>query len=162
MTASSRVLIAGIGNVFLGDDGFGVAVAQRLATRPLRPGVRVMDFGIRGIDLAYELLEPASYDQVFLVDALPRGGTPGTLYVLEPAAAGDSQTGLDAHTVDPAQVLAWVRTLGGQARPIRVIGCEPARIPSGADLHVGLSEPVTLAVDRAVALVEELLDAPDA
>jgi hydrogenase maturation protease len=161
MTASrGGALVAGIGNVFLGDDGFGVEVAKRLSMKPLRPGVHVVDVGIRGLDLAYQLLEAPPYDQVILLDALPRGGTPGTLYVLEPAVAeGQDAPALEAHTLDPAQMLAWVRGMGGTLGTIRIVGCEPAQIPADGDIHVGLSAPVSAVVDDAVALVEELLDA---
>ena len=117
------VLIAGIGNVFLGDDGFGVEVARRLAERELPAGVKVADFGIRGMDLAYELQE--DYDAAVLVDAVPRGGEPGTLYVIEPEleAAGPV---LDAHAMDPVRVLGLARTLGTLPPRVLVVGCEPA------------------------------------
>ena len=110
-----RVLIAGVGNIFLGDDAFGVEVAQLLARRQLPDGVRVVDFGIRGLDLAYTLLDP--YEAVVLVDAMPRGGRPGTLYVLEPecvpAEGSEAIPLMDAHSLDPARVLRLVASLGG-------------------------------------------------
>lgn len=150
------VLIAGIGNVFLADDGFGVQVAQRLVQRELPAGVKVADFGIRGMDLAYELQE--DYDAAILVDAVPRGGTPGTLYVIEPDAIEGGPM-LDAHAMDPVRVLALARTLGTLPERVLVLGCEPATIGDLDDeeLRMGLSAPVAAAVDEAVALAESLL-----
>jgi hydrogenase maturation protease len=149
-----RILIAGIGNVFLGDDGFGVAVVQRLAARTLPEGVRAVDFGVRGFDLTYTLLE--GYDAAILVDAAHRDGPPGTLYVLEPdPAAPDAEDALDTHGMTPARVLDLVRAMGGVAPLLRVVGCEPATFGDD-EPTVGLSEPVEAAVDAAVGLVEEL------
>ena len=167
-----RILIACIGNIFLGDDGFGVEVAQRLMKRQYPEGVHVVDFGIRGMELAYTLLD--DYDSLVLVDAIPRGGQPGTLYLIEPDLANISpekgveagRAALDAHSMDPVKVLAFARTLG--ARPIHtlLVGCEPTALGDGGDyteMQMGLSEPVLAAVDEAVkmidALVEELLKA---
>ncbi|HLI90777.1 MAG TPA: hydrogenase maturation protease [Ktedonobacteraceae bacterium] len=166
---SGRILIAGIGNIFLGDDGFGVAVAQRLLQRKEKqypPGVEVVDFGIRGLDLAYTLL--ADYAALLLVDAIPRGGSPGTLYVIEPDLAGvdaeqgaqAGQAGLAAHSMDPVKVLAFARTLG--ARPIRtlLVGCEPAPLGAGdaMEMQMELSAPVAAAVDEAVRIIDTLVD----
>jgi hydrogenase maturation protease len=156
----SRVLVAGIGNIFLGDDAFGVEVVSRLRTRPRREGVDIVDFGIRGIDLAYAL-ESGDYASVILVDACPRGHAPGTLFVLEPEnAPGRGAAGLlaDAHDLSPAKVLAWAGSTGARPARVRIVGCEPSH---GADLDEmcsGLSEPVAGAVDSAVALVERLLE----
>lgn len=159
----SGTLIGGIGNIFLGDDGFGVEVVRRLASRPPRRGVHLADFGIRSLDMVYALLD--DYDDVILVDAMPRGKAPGTLYVLEPsrdegAAPGVHATsGLAAHDFAPTQVLALAEQLGGKtARRIRIVGCEPASIPPEGDVHVGLSGPVADGVERAVSLIEELLE----
>lgn len=161
-----RVLVAGIGNIFLGDDAFGVEVAQRLLHRPAPPGVRVVDFGIRGIDLAYALAD--GWDAAVLVDAVPRGGAPGTLYVIEPQVApGAGPAGAsfaaEAHAMDPAKVLAAVATMGGGPRKVLLVGCEPAP-PGNADdaddaddMRFGLSDRVRAAVDPAVALVESLV-----
>jgi hydrogenase maturation protease len=160
---TARTLVAGIGNVFLGDDGFGVEVARRLAERPAKPDVHVCDFGIRGVDLTYALLD--GFERVILVDAAPRGGAPGTLYVIEPdlALLGRGEpVGLEAHRLDPARALAMARSMGAALRYVRVVGCEPARIPDGDDVDVGLSREVAAAVDEAVALIEELLEVPDA
>lgn len=150
-----RVLVAGIGNVFMGDDGFGVEVVSRLARSKLPAGVVVHDFGIRGLDLAYAL---AGYDVAVLVDALPRGGHPGTLYVIEPEL--DDQTAVpDAHGMDPVTVLALARELGDPLPRVLVVGCEPAQVLTLQDDVVAeLSEPVRAAVGEAARMVETLLD----
>jgi hydrogenase maturation protease len=150
-----RILIAGIGNIFLGDDAFGVEVAQRLATRPQPDGVRVIDFGIRGLDLAYALLDP--YEAVILVDATPRGGTPGTLYVIEPDAddaADPSEIAFEGHGLDPAKVLRLADVMGERVRRVLVVGCEPATRDD--DETMELSEPVRAAIHEAVRMVESL------
>jgi hydrogenase maturation protease len=151
-----RILVAGVGNVFLGDDGFGVAVADRLAQRELPPGVEVADFGIRGMDLAYAL---SGYDAAVLVDAVPRGGTPGTLYVIEPDPAAEG-VAPEGHGMDPVNVLALAGQLGELPKRVLVVGCEPRTMMSGEeeDVLVELSEPVRAAMDAAVSLVESLLD----
>jgi hydrogenase maturation protease len=153
-----RVLVAGIGNVFLGDDGFGVELARLLGQRELPAGARVVDYGIRGMDLAYALHD--GWDTVVLLDATPRGQAPGTLYVIE-AEPDDGEGGFDAHGMDPVQVLALARRLGpADALPrILVVGCEPETRMSGdqEDVVAELSAPVRAALDEAVALVESLL-----
>jgi hydrogenase maturation protease len=150
-----RVLIAGVGNIFLGDDGFGVAVAQRLARRELPAGARAVDFGIRGLDLAYALLEP--YEAVILVDAAPRGGPPGTLYVLEPGPApAEGPAAVDAHDLTPERVLRLAAALGGPPQRLLVVGCEPGPAGDAEDVPEGLSAPVLAAVDEAARLVEAL------
>jgi hydrogenase maturation protease len=154
-----RILVAGIGNVFLGDDGFGVELAGRLARRELPAGVRVVDYGIRGMDLAYALHD--GWDTVILLDATPRGQAPGTLYVIE-AELDDGEGGFDAHGMDPVQVLALARQLGpadGTLPRILVVGCEPETRMSGdeEDVVAELSAPVGAALDEAVALVGSLL-----
>jgi hydrogenase maturation protease len=152
--SGSRILVAGIGNVFFGDDGFGVEVAHRLGERPQPEGVRVVDFGIRGLDLAYALSD--GYDAAILVDALPRGGPPGTLYVLEPeVAAAPTGTLADTHGLDPARILSLLRTLGDDVPIVRIVGCEPTLV-TGDEMTMGLSAPVAAAVDGAVTLVEAL------
>lgn len=151
-----RVLVAGIGNVFLGDDGWGVALAGRLATRALPRGVDVADFGIRGMDLAYAMID---YDAVVFLDATPRGEAPGTLYVIEPDLDEIEMT-IDAHGMDPVKVLALARTLGAESLPrTLVVGCEPRTRMSAADEHIvaELTEPVRASLDAAVTLVEDLL-----
>lgn len=160
--STPRILIAGIGNIFLGDDAFGVEVAQRLLKRPLPEEVRTVDFGIRGLDLTYALLE--RYDAVILVDATPRGGTPGTLYLIEPEMheAADSAMPpgpepIEMHSLDPAKVLRLVRVLGGQIEHVLLVGCEPQPLASEDEMPLALSEPVRAAVDEAVDLVESLV-----
>ena len=151
-----RVLVAGIGNVFFGDDGFGVEVVRRLSARPQRDGVQVTDFGIRGLDLAYALAD--GYDAAILVDAAPRGGAPGTLYVLEPAVPEVPIGALtDTHSLEPTKILGMVRTIGGRLPVLRLVGCEPAAA-ADEDMTMGLSAPVAAAVDEAVNLVEALVD----
>jgi hydrogenase maturation protease len=154
--SASRILVAGIGNIFLGDDAFGVEVAQRLARRALPAGVRVIDFGIRGLDLTYALLD--GYHGAILVDAVPRGGPPGTLYVIEPEiddAAGEVT--VEGHGMDPAKVLRAARALGSATRPVLLVGCDPHPPADEDDMQMGLSEPVAAAVDQAVGLVESLI-----
>jgi hydrogenase maturation protease len=153
---ATRILLAGIGNVFLGDDGFGVALAERLARRALPPGADVVDFGIRGMDLAYAMQD--GYDTVVMLDATPRGQQPGTLYVIE-AETGADEVALDTHGMDPVKVLGLVRALGGAPPRTFVVGCEPQTRMSGEDgeLLGELSEPVRAALDEAVKVVESLL-----
>jgi hydrogenase maturation protease len=155
---SRRVLVAGIGNIFLGDDGFGVEVVQRLLRFKLPDGVEVVDFGIRGMDLAYAMHE--DYDLVVFVDATPRGGEPGTVYLIEPEIEEDRAVSLDTHGMDPVKVIKLSRALG--ARPTRtlVVGCEPQVILAGEDyddMLMELSEPVRDSVEEAVKLVESLI-----
>ncbi|HET9739553.1 MAG TPA: hydrogenase maturation protease [Solirubrobacteraceae bacterium] len=155
-TVTTRILVAGIGNLFLGDDGFGVALAARLARREQRPGVEVVDFGIRGMDLAYAL---GGYDIALLLDATPRGEPPGTLYVIEPELSGDDVVP-EAHGMDPVKVLALARALGETLPRTLVVGCEPQTRMSADDEEIvaALSEPVRAALDEAERLVESLLD----
>jgi hydrogenase maturation protease len=158
---SKRILVAGVGNVFLGDDGFGVEVVKRLAGRELPEGVEVVDFGIRGMDLAYALQE--DYEVVIFVDATPRGREPGTVYLIEPEIEEDGEVSLDTHGMDPTKVIKLSRALG--ARPTRtlVVGCEP-QVVSGEDyddMLMELSEPVQAAVEEAVRLVESLVEKID-
>lgn len=153
-----RVLVAGIGNVFFGDDGFGVAVAQRLAYEaehaPLPAGTRVVDFGIRGVHLAFELLETP--DLLVLVDATSREGTPGTLYLIDPqASVDDAATGSpDAHSMDPYTVFTAVTQMGGVLPTTRIVGCEPADLGAG----IRLSRPVQQAIEPAIAMIRRLLE----
>jgi hydrogenase maturation protease len=153
------ILIAGIGNIFLGDDAFGCEVVKRLSGRVWPGNVRVVDFGIRGFDLAYALLD--GYDVTIFVDATPRGQEPGTLYTIEPEldeinssdAAGAT---LDAHSMDPMKVLSMVKSMGGEFKKILLVGCEPATF-GPEEGQMGLSEPVEAAVDQAVTVVESLV-----
>jgi hydrogenase maturation protease len=145
-----KILVAGVGNVFLGDDGFGVEVARQLADVVLPEGVDVGDFGIRGIHLAYEL---SDYDVTILVDATPRGEPPGTIYALE-LEQGQPQTVIDAHGMTPDAVLDLVGVVGGEMRRVLLVGCEPADVSPGMEL----SAPVTAAVEPAIQLVRELIE----
>ncbi|MDR3620223.1 MAG: hydrogenase maturation protease [Paludisphaera borealis] len=156
-----RILVAGIGNIFLGDDAFGVEVVGHLMNRRLPDEALVVDFGIRGLDLAYALLD--GYEAVVLVDATPRGGPPGSLYVLEldaDATAGPEGQGpsIEAHSLDPVRVLRLVRSMGGAVGRILLVGCEPSPFEESDDLRDGLSTAVDAAVDEAVVLVESLVD----
>lgn len=151
-----RILIAGIGNIFLGDDAFGVEVAARLARETLPEGVRVIDFGIRSYDLAMTLDQ--EWDAVLLVDAMPRGEAPGTLYVLEPENEPDAARGmqtLDPHAFGPMQVLAMLQTLEHQPRRLIIVGCEPAILETD---ELGLSPEVQAAIEPAVELIERLVE----
>jgi len=156
---SPRILVAGIGNVFLGDDGFGVEVAKRLAARPFPAGVEGADFGIRGMDLAFTLQD--GYDAVILVDAAPRGEAPGTLSVIDAGTAPHGEPVIEAHGMDPVRVLAFARSLGGKVPPTMVVACEPSAVMTGAsdeDIVGELSAPVEAAIPAAIGLVESLVD----
>jgi hydrogenase maturation protease len=153
-----RILVAGIGNIFLGDDAFGVEVVGRLARRKLPEGVRVVDFGIRGLDLAYTLLDGA--EAVILVDATPRGGAPGTLYVIEPEPAAAVEEGellMQTHGLDPVKVLRLAGALGASVDRLLLVGCEPSPPGEVDEMQEGLSEPVEKAVAEAVGLIEGLI-----
>jgi hydrogenase maturation protease len=154
---TARILVAGIGNIFFGDDAFGSEVARRLAQHPLPEGVRVVDFGIRGLDLTYALLEP--YESVILVDALPRGGTVGTVYVLEPDLCRPGMTGtvVEPHSMDPVKVLRMARELGSTIESILLVGCEPTPFADDDDMKLEMSEPVQAAVEEAITVIESLV-----
>ena len=155
---AEQLLIACVGNIFLGDDAFGVEVAQRLSRRSLPDDVRVVDFGIRSYDLAYALMEP--WELVILVDAAPRGGAPGTVYTIEPELpANDAPAGFDAHTLNPVAVLQLIAALGGQAARMLVVGCEPACCDPATPGATGLSPAVEQAVEPAIGAIEELIHA---
>ncbi|MFR9750364.1 hydrogenase maturation protease [Nocardia sp. 004] len=144
------MLVAGIGNIFLGDDGFGPEVVRRLPHHP-DPAVRVVDYGIRGMHLAYDLLEP--WTALVLIDAVPDRGAPGRLEMFRAVPEDMGAGTLDAHTMDPAAVFAGVRALGGTPPRAFVVGCQVACVDQG----IGLSEPVAAAVDPAVAAVAGVL-----
>jgi hydrogenase maturation protease len=156
-----RILVAGIGNVFLGDDGFGPAVASALGEQSWPAHVEVADFGVRGFDLAFALT--SGLDAAVLVDAVARGGAPGTLYNVEPDTCGGAARSagagsFDAHAMDPVRVLALAASLGELPRLVRVVGCEPARLgEEDGDISVGLSEQVAGAIAPAVAMIAELV-----
>ena len=155
------ILIAGIGNIFLGDDAFGVEVSQRLANKKLPRGVRAIDFGIRGFDLAYALLDGT--DVTILVDACPRGEKPGTLYIIEPdldsldTPDAESAPPVDGHVMNPVNVLRLAKTLGGPLKKILLVACEPESL-GGDEGRMGLSDTVTGSIDEAVRMVESLVD----
>jgi hydrogenase maturation protease len=149
------ILVAGIGNIFLGDDAFGCEVAQRLAQRPLPPDVKVVDFGIRGLDLAYALLD--DHEMVILVDAAPRGGAPGSIYVIEPDLDESEPDMLDAHGMNPMRVLALARSMGAQLTHVRTVGCEPESCGSPDEGRMGLSPAVAAAVETALETIESLV-----
>jgi hydrogenase maturation protease len=146
----NRVLVAGVGNVFFGDDGFGPAVVRALASDP-PAGATVKDFGIRGMHLAYELLD--GYERAILIDAAPRGEAPGTLFLMEldPQERGGTP---DAHSMDLLNVFAFMRVLGGSAPQMTLVGCEPG----ATDEEMGLSEAVERAIEPALTVVRRLVD----
>jgi hydrogenase maturation protease len=154
------ILVAGVGNIFLGDDAFGVDVARSLATRQLPQSVLVKDFGIRGFDLAYALLDP--WNTVILVDALPRGEAPGTLYLLEPNLEGlgrsaSAGTEMNPHSMDPVRVLNLAASMGTISARVLVVGCQPNDFGEELEGRMGLSPPVQAAVEGAAKMVEELV-----
>ena len=149
------ILIAGVGNAWLRDDGFGGEVARRLADRPLPAGVDVMDAGTGGLDLAYEVMR--GYDALVILDVSEQGGVPGTLYVMEPdeeSVPGGIEDGdvINPHAMDPQTVLRFVKSVGAWPGRVIVIACEPADVE---EMGWGLSEPVRDAIARAVDLVVE-------
>jgi hydrogenase maturation protease len=152
---------AGVGNIFLADDAFGPEVIRALDRRQLPPGVRVKDFGIRGLDLAYELLD--GYETAVLVDAAPRGHRPGTLSLIEPDLPDPAAAAAppEAHGMDPARVLALAAHLGGGPLPrVLLLACEPHTLPTGdEDVIAGLSAPVREAVGRAVTALHTIVPA---
>ena len=157
---TNRMLVAGVGNIFLGDDGFGVEVARRLAAEDLPEWVTVADYGISGLHLAYDLA--SGYETTILIDATSRGDDPGTVYVIEldhsrlSGAAADpaarSQL-LDAHGMQPDVVFGVLDMLGAEAGRVLLVGCEPASVDDG----IGLSPPVSAAVPEAVRVVRNLI-----
>jgi hydrogenase maturation protease len=160
---AGRVLVAGVGNVFLGDDGFGVEAVRRLRQVTLADRVDVVDYGIRGMHLAYDLLDGRHHTLV-LVDALPLGETAGTLAVIEvdvddpgwtlcPAEVLDTPAA-DAHGMDPESVLRLLHSLGGRVARVLVVGCQPAVLDEGMEL----SAPVRAALDEAVRTVARIAD----
>jgi hydrogenase maturation protease len=160
---AERILVAGIGNIFLGDDAFGCEVVKRLAGGGMPEGVEVVDFGIRGFDLAYALHD--GYEAVIFVDALPRGEEPGTVYLIEPEIEDEGEVTLDTHGMDPVKVLRLARALGARMPRTLVVGCEPQNIPGRGgsqtdpydDMLMELSEPVQAAVEEAANLVKSLV-----
>lgn len=157
----TRILVAGLGNIFRGDDGFGVEVAQRLRERPRRDGVDIGDFGISGLDLAYALVE--GYDAAILVDAARRGLAPGTIFVIEPQRHAQGTTEphdlvIEPHDLDPAKMLRMVELSGGVCPPVLIVACEPETLGDEATGAMGLSPRVAASIDAAVATVERLVE----
>lgn len=153
------ILIAGVGNIFMGDDAFGVEVVRRLSTRPVPDCVRVVDFGIRGFDLGYALMD--GYDLTILVDAVPRGGEAGTIYTIEPdldeiQALSADQIEIETHGMNPLRVLAMVKAMGEEPKRILIVGCEPATLGPEEGL-MGLSPEVEASIDEAVRTIESLI-----
>lgn len=148
---SVDVLVAGVGNIFMGDDAFGCEVARRLATEPLPDGVRVTDYGIGGLHLAYDIADGVG--TLILVDALPHNGVPGEVVVIEAALDELTTSTIDAHGMDPATVLTSVRNLGVEPPRTLVVGCRPASLEEG----IGLSPVVAAAVEPAARTVLGLL-----
>jgi hydrogenase maturation protease len=156
---TKKILIAGIGNIFLGDDGFGVEVASRLANQSFPSGVRVTDFGIRGLDLAYALMD--GYATTILVDAYPGEGQPGTLFVVEPDSnelnsVGTSPGFIEPHAMNPINVLRMAKSMGGELKQVLVVGCVPATL-GPEEGQMGLSEAVAAGVDEAAKLIHSLV-----
>jgi len=149
---TARILVAGIGNIFLGDDGFGPEVMRHVVGQSVGADVHTVDYGIRGMHLAYDLLE--EWHALVLVDALPNRGAPGVLHIFEADHQSLSATaGLEAHNMDPAAVFATLNALGGTAPPTIVVGCEVENTEDG----MGLSTPVAAAVPAAVAAINDVL-----
>ncbi len=150
-----KVLVAGIGNIFLGDDGFGVEVVKHIDKCSLpddvRNGVTIGDFGIRGVHLSYELLN--GYDALVLIDAMPLGEAPGTVVTFEPDVESVDPTSVDAHSMNPAVVLGLLASMGGHVPRVVIVGCQPMTTDEG----IGLSEPVLAAVAPAVDTVRQVL-----
>lgn len=158
--ATKQILIACIGNIFLGDDGFGVAVAAQIANQTFPPGVRVVDYGIRGFDLAYALME--GYETTILVDAFPGEGAPGTLFVVEPDwkdqdGGGAPQTFVEPHGMNPLNVLRMAANLGGELKRVLLLGCVPATF-GPEEGQMDLSAPVAAAVPEAAMLINSLVE----
>jgi hydrogenase maturation protease len=156
--ALRSILIAGVGNSWLRDDGFGGEVARRLSELELPSGVSVMDAGTGGLDLAYEVMR--GYDALVILDVSPQGGEPGTLYVMEPdeeAVPGGIEDGdvINPHAMDPQTVLRFVKSVGAWPGKVVVIACEPEQV---SEMGWGLSERVQGAVQRAVSLVLETVE----
>src|ERR1700723_1181749 len=150
-----KILVAGVGNIFLGDDGFGVEGARALSKRQLPEALSVKDFGIRGFDLAYSLLDP--WDGVMIVDALPRGDAPGTLYVIEPDRSAPADTEINPHGMDPVRVLSLAASMGTISAKVLVVGCEPHDFGDELEGRMGLSSPIEGVVEAASDVILDLV-----
>ena len=165
---TQKMLVAGVGNIFFSDDAFGCEVARRLASEDLPEGVTVADFGIKGVHLAYELLE--GYDTVIIVDAAPCGGKPGDLYLIEPKleeiaesplvqAASEGESALiDAHGLEPDAIFGMLKALGGNVGRALVVGCEPENVEDGLGLSATVEAAVEPAVRRLVDIIHRVHD----
>lgn len=158
-SAKPTILVAGIGNIFLGDDAFGSELARKLVDRTWPEGVRVVDFGIKGFDLAYALMD--GYDVTILLDATPRGGEPGAIYTIEPDLSeleglDPNVMAVETHGMNPMKVLAMVKSMGGSFNRILLVGCEPETLGSDEG-QMGLSDCVTASLERAANVVEDLI-----
>ena len=156
----TSILVACVGNIFNGDDAFGVEVARRLSQASLPNGVRVIDFGIRGIDLTYALMD--GYDAIILVDAAQRGEAPGAVSIVEPERVdiddrSPEELALSPHELDPATVLRLASALGGNCQRVLLVACEPLAL-DGEEGVMGLSEPVAMGVGVAAETIKELID----
>ena len=152
-----RVMIAGVGNMFMKDDGFGGAVIKKMLHKEFPEGVEVKDFGTGGLKLAYDLMK--GYDGLILLDASARGEKPGTLYVIEPNEKdfdGDLEQGgpIDPHGADPVTVLRFVKSIGSWPGKVLIVACEPETVE---DFEIGLSEPVNASIDKAIEMVEDII-----
>ena len=154
------ILVAGVGNIFLGDDAFGSEVARRMLNRVDASAsvidTRIVDFGIRGLDLAYALTH--GYDAAIIVDTCARGGQPGTIYVVEPDPHDieNAASNIEAHAMDPLRVLAMAQLMGATLRDVYIVGCEPETF--GPDEgQMGLSAAVAAALDPAIGIIESLI-----
>src|SRR5580700_7674765 len=159
--AAARILVAGIGNIFFGDDAFGVEVARRLMQRPQLEAVRVVDFGIRGLDLVYALLD--EWAAVIMVDAVPGGERPGTLYLIEPdisalTAETESPAMMEGHGMHPEKVLRAAAGMGAKLQKVLVVGCQPAPFEDDGEMRMELSPAVAGAVAEAVKMVDGLVN----
>jgi hydrogenase maturation protease len=155
-----KVLIAGVGNIFLGDDAFGSEVARQMTQRMNLANVHVVDFGIRALDLVYALME--GYDMTVIVDATARGGKPGTIYVIEPdfMELESVHTAVEAHAMDPVRVLALARSMGADLKNVRIVGCEPETFGPENEGMMGLSPRVAVAVEDAIRVIQSLISLP--
>jgi len=154
-----KILAAGIGNIFMGDDAFGVEVVARLMRMSWPEGVAIRDFGIRGLDLAYALME--NFDAFLMIDAVPRGEEPGTLYIIDidPDAVHADGAAFDPHSLDPLRVLQTVKSMGGSPKRVMLLGCEPRPLTED-ELNEGsmsMSEAVTASLDEAVSMAQSLI-----
>lgn len=155
--SNGQILVAGIGNIFFGDDGFGVEVARQLLQSDLPDEVQVVDFGIRSYDLAYAIME--DYEAVILVDTTQQGRPPGTVYLIEPDLGQlDKLNGevVNAHSMNPVRVLYMVQSMGGQPGRLYLVGCEPAVLET-ENGYIGLSEVVHAAVPPAIKMIHSLI-----